>query len=285
MGLEIEISKRPGVVGSRIEKVPHAQYIPENVHRSHRGRPRRRRASRIARGGRARRPRRRRTTTPHRTRPLREEGPRRRNRRDGDHFAPARDPGRRRHPGKRRQRLRRGARRFDHPDRGRAAHDHHHRLPLATVFRPGDGRDDLRQRQREHADGAASRLRRARPRHGARGGGARLVGRLRGGPRPPRFAAPKGADGGRDRLRPGRLRDAPVPLGRGLHPVREDRPHRRGPRDLLRRERDPPPGRDALPETVPRTPWSGSPRRGTTTSTGATSRRRSARWSRPRAAS
>ena len=35
----------------------------------------------------------------------------------------------------------------------------------------------------------------------------------------------------------------------------------------------------------PRTPWSGSPRRGTTTSTGGTSRRRSARSSRRRAAS
>ena len=34
----------------------------------------------------------------------------------------------------RRERVRRGAGGLDHPDRGRAAHDHHHRLPVPDVL-------------------------------------------------------------------------------------------------------------------------------------------------------
>ena len=89
---------------------------------------------------------------------------------------------------------------------------------------------------------------------GRGGGGAGLVGRLRGGPRPPRLAAAEGPDGDGHRLRPRGLRDAPVPLGRGLRAVREDRAHRRRTGDLLRRQRDPPPGRGALPEARRRHP-------------------------------
>ena len=96
---------------------------------------------------------------------------------------------------------------------------------------------------------------------------------------------PQGPDGGRDRLCPGRVRDAPVPLGRGLHPVRQDRPDRRGPRDLLRRERHPPPGDDALPEAG--RGHAGAAGRGgqRLLLPGRLRRRSSARWSRGRAAS
>ena len=190
---------------------------------------------------------RRRTPRPHRRSPLRPQDARRVAGGHGDMLAPARHPRSREDPARRRQRLRRRPGRLGRADRGRAPHDGDHGRPQHAPLRRRHRRDHLRERRRKRAPRAAARLLARRPRDRTRPRRAWILGRLRGRACPPRLPAAASDHGGRDRLRPGRLRDAPVPVGRDLRHVPQDRAHRRRPPHLHARRPHPAPRRPPGP--------------------------------------